>query len=286
MTEHALYRYTSIGRPLEPAVPSNKAVLILLPLAFIGGAAAGFAGLEQGALNALRLGGISLLAAFGCWALGRELLPDDPIAAFVAMALGFLVSLASDAPGLLTLFTTLFLARIVNRTTGLKARVPDSLMVTGLVIWTVYATASPWFGAVGALAFLLDASLRRPLKRQLLYALLCAGSMVVYIVDYDVNWLTVITPGSLIQWLGVFALVLFSLNLVLMRKVHSRDDVHGERLPVERVKGAMVIGLLAALQGLDTMPDVVLLVATIGGLCLGIAFRRAFRSSAKGLRAA
>jgi len=39
------------------------------------------------------------------------------------------------------------------------------------------------------------------------------------------------------------------------------------------------------LQGLESMTHVILLVAAIGGLCIGMTFRRAFRSPAKGLRA-
>ena len=38
MAYHRIYKYTSIGRPLEPAYPSNKVVLILMPLAAVLGA--------------------------------------------------------------------------------------------------------------------------------------------------------------------------------------------------------------------------------------------------------
>jgi hypothetical protein len=284
VSQHRIYRFTSVGRPLDPAVPTNRAVLILMPLAAgvgvawsLAGGASGWAAVQQGL--------VFLLAVFGAWALARELLPDLPAVAFVSLALAFLACLATPSPGLLTLFATLGLVRIVNRSTGLAARVPDSVAVTALVIWTVYRTGNPWFGAVGAYAFLLDASLRKPLKRQLPFALVCVGAMVVYIVDHDVNWLQVKVPDNLLEWLGVFALVLFSLNLVLMRKVHSKGDVGATRLDLERVKGGMSVGLLATLQGIDEWAEVVLLVATIGGLCLGIAFRRAFRPSSKGLRA-
>lgn len=285
MTEHPIYRYTSIGRPLDPALPTNRAMLMLVPVAALAGAAWALAVEGTGVGPAALQAGISALAAFGTWALGRELLPDDHAAAFVCLFLGFCVSLTSPAPGLLTLFTTLGLVRLVNRSTGLKARSTDSLLVSALVVWTVYETASPWFGAIGALAFLFDATLRKPLRRQLPYALVCLGAMVVYIVDYDVRWLDLSVPDRLPEWLGVFALVLFSLNLVLMRKIHSRGDMSDMRLDLERVKGGMAIAVLGALQGITEMPDVALLVSTIGGLCFGIAFRRAFRGSPKGLRA-
>lgn len=277
-----IYRYTSIGRPLDPAWPSNKAVLILAPLAAIAGLAWSLrAGAEF--MPALQSAGVFALVVFGTWALARELLPDDHVAAFISMALGFLAALVFQHPGLLMLFTTLGLVRVVNRSTGLRARLSDSMVVTGMVIWTVYSSASPWFGAVAALAFFLDGVLNKPSKKQWLYSVVCFGSMVVYIVDHDVVWWRVLVLDSLLEWLAVLAVLLFSLNLVLMKKIHSKGDADNVRLNLQRVKAGMAIAMLATLQGLQDMPQVILLVTTIGGLCLGIAFRRAFRSPVKGL---
>jgi hypothetical protein len=228
---------------------------------------------------------IFLLAVFGCWALARELLPDDHPAAFVSMALGFLVCLVLLSPGLLVLFTTLGLVRVVNRSTGLEARTSDSIIVTLLVIWSIYTSQSPWIGAVAAVTFFLDGVLSSPQKKQWLYALICFGSMVIFMVDHHVPWWRVMVPDTLLEWLALLALLLFALNIILLKKVHSKGDVNDRRLNLERVKAGMVIGVLATLQGLDNITNVVLLVATIGGLCLGITFRKAFRSPAKGLRA-
>ncbi len=283
MSYHSIYRYTAIGRPLDPAWPTNKAVLILLPLIWLSGLAWSMY-LGQGLLAAASNGLVFALAAFGSWALGRELLPDDHAAAFISMVMAFLACLAFYSPGLLLLLSTLMLVRIVNRSTGMPARTSDSVLVTLLVIWAVYATQLPWFGAVAALAFVLDASLNNPRRKQLLFAGLCLGTMVVYIVDHDVAWLSFHSPRSLLQWLAIAIALLLGLNLLLLKKIHSRGDVGNKRLSLERVKAGTWIALLAYLQGLDKMPDVILLVATIGGLCLGIAFRRSFRSTAKGLR--
>ncbi len=284
MNHQRIYRYTAIGRPLDPAWPSNKAVLILMPVAALAGL-----GLSlwhgAGIWTALHSAIVFALAVFGTWALARELLPDDQVAAFVSMALGFLACIAYMSPGLLLLFTTLGLVRVLNRSTGLQARISDSVVVTLLVIWAVYASHCPWFGAVAALAFFLDGVLKKPLKRQWLFSVICFGSMVVYIVDHDVIWWPVFVPDSLLEWLAVLALLLFSMNLLLLKKVHSKGDTGHERLDLGRVKAGMAIGLLAGLQGLDSMPQVILPVASIAGLCIGITFRRAFRSPAKGLRA-
>jgi len=285
LSQKRLYSLTSIGRPLDPSWPSNRAVLILSPLAAVAGMALSlWAG--AGVRTVLYSAFAFALAVFGTWALARELLPDDHAAAFVSMALGFLACTSYATPGLLLLFSTLGLVRIVNRSTGLAARTSDSLLVTILVIWTVYACHNPWFGAVGALAFFLDGILKKPLKRQWLFALICFGSMVVFVVDYDVTWWPVFVPDTLLEWIAVLVLLLFSMNLLLLKKIHTKGDTSQERLELERVKAGMAIGILAGLQGLEEMSQVILLIATIAGLCIGIMFRRAFRSPAKGLRAA
>ena len=281
---HRIYQVTSIGRPLDPAWPSNRAVMFLMPAAALAGFAFALLG-GMPVLAGLWVAAVFALAVFGTWALARELLPDDHVASFVSMGLGFMTALAYLTPGLLVLFTTLGLVRIVNRSTGLKARTSDSIVVTCLLVWTVYATESPWFGMVGAVAFFLDGVLVKPQKKQWLFSLLCFGCMVVYIVDHDVDWWLVLVPDVLLEWLAVLALLMFALSLFLLKKVHSRGDTDHVRLDVERVKAGMGIAILATLQGLEVMPQVALLVATIGGLCLGIAFRRAFRSPVKGLRA-
>jgi len=280
---HPIYRYTAIGRPLDPAWPTNRAVLILLPIAFVMGLAwSMFMGHSW--QTAAAHGLVFALATFGSWALARELMPDDHAAAFISMAMAFLACLSFSSPGLMVLFTTFLLVRIVNRSTGLAAMTRDSVLVTILVIWTVYAAQLPWMAAVAALAFVFDATLKNPQRKQFLFAILCLGTMIVYIVDHDVAWAVLHHPDSLLQWLAVAAALLFGLNMIVLKKVHSRGDVNGKRLNPERVKAGMAIALLAYLQGLGQMPEVVLLVATTGGLCLGIAFRRSFRSTAKGLR--
>ena len=274
-------RFSSILRVPDPSQPAERAVLIALPVAALAGVAWSLAADSPAIGVALQRGGVMLLGTYGAWALARELLPDDRAAALVSFALAFFTCLALARPSLLTLFATLGLVRIVNRSSGLAARMPDSVAVAALVVWAVYATASPWFAAVGALGFLLDATLRRPLQRELLFMLVCGVAMVAYIVDHDVAWLEPVPPARLMEWLAVIALVLFSLHLLLLRQVDANGDAGGERLDVERVRGGMAIAILAALQGLDRLPDVALLVASIGGLCFGIAFRRAFRASGR-----
>ena len=281
MAYHRIYKYTSIGRPLEPAFPSNKAVLILMPLAAVLGAIAAWMDGQSG-LQLLQQAVSFLLIVFGAWALARELDPDDHTAAFISMAAAVFAALVVDAPGILIVFTTLGLVRIVNRSTGLVARIGDSVVVMLLSLLVIYSTKSPFFGLVAALAFMLDGSLKEPLRQQWVFGLVCLGGTIVYMVDHDIGIAHLSAPGSLFGWLALLFLLIFALNTLLLKKVHSKGDVNGKRLDLNRVRGGMAVGLFAALQGIMRPDEIVIIVATIAGICIGMAFRKGFKAPVTG----
>jgi len=278
---HRIHKYTSIGRPLEPGYPSNKAVLILMPLgAMLGAVAAWVDGLSG--LDLLQQALQFLLIVFLSWALARELDPDDHTAAFISMAAGVLAAWVVDAPGILIVIATLGLVRMVNRSTGLVARMADSVIVMLLALLVIYATESPFFGIVAGLAFILDGSLKEPLRHQWVFGLICLGGTVVYMVDHDIGVTHLSAPDSLFEWLALLFLLIFALNTLLLKKVHSKGDSGGKMLDLGRVRGGMVVGLFAALQGIVRPDDVVIIVACIAGICIGMAFRKGFKAPATG----
>ena len=281
MAYHRLHKYTSIGRPLEPAYRSNKAVLILMPLGAVVGVISAWMDGQSG-LGLLQQAIYFLLVVFGSWALARELDPDDHTAAFISMAAGVLAALIVSAPGILIVFVTLLLVRIVNRSTGLVARMPDSVIVLLLVFLVIYATESPFFGIVAALAFILDGSLKEPLRQQWVFGLICFGATIVYMVDHDIGLTHLGAPDSLFGWLALLFLLIFALNTLLLKKVHSKGDSSGTTLDLGRVRGGMAVGLFAALQGILRPDEVVIIVATIAGICVGMAFRKGFKAPAGG----
>lgn len=277
MGKYSIYQYTSIGRPLDPAWPSNKAVLVLMPLAAVLGAALEWA--DGGTLSAVMLQALNLaLALFLSWALARELDPDDQTVAFISLAAGVLVGMLLDSPGLLAAVATLGLIRVVNRSTGLPARKSDSVVLVLLTITVIYWTGSPLFGGVAALAFVLDGSLKEPLRQQWVFALVCLGGMIVYLVDHDSGLGLPGTPDSLFEWLSVLFLLMFALDILLTRRIRSRGDINDRPLLVGRVRGGMAVGLLAALQSVDRPENVAVIVAAIAGICVGMAFRKGFRA--------
>ena len=281
MAYHRIYKYTSIGRPLQPAFPSNKAVLILIPLGAMIGAVAAWMGGQSG-LQLLQQAVSFLLIVFGAWALARELDPDDHAAAFISMAAAVFAALVVSAPGILIVFTTLGLVRIVNRSTGLVARMGDSVIVMLLALLVIYSTKSPFFGLVAALAFILDGTLKDPLRHQWVFGLVCLAGTIVYMVDHDIGVTHLGAPASLFGWLALLFLLIFALNTLLLKKVHSRGDASGKRLDLRRVRWGMAVGLFAALQGIMRPDEVVIIVATIAGICIGMAFRKGFKAPVTG----
>jgi len=281
LNDRKIYKYTSIGRSLDPAYPSNRAVLIILPLAAILGAFVSWKSGEAG-VEILRKAVSFGFVAFGTWALARELFPDDSPAAFISMGLGLVAALSFDASGILILFTTLGLVRIVNRSTGLPALMSDSILLMLLVFAVIYSTASPFYGAVAALAFILDGSLKEPLRHQWVFGLICLGGMIVYMVDHDVGLGYFSAPNTLLEWLSVAVLLILALDMLLLKEVRSRADAKDKRLNLGRVKGGMAVVLLAAILGLVVPENVILLVMSVAGIGIGMAFRKAFQAPAAG----
>ena len=277
MAYHRIHKYTSIGRPLEPGYPSNKAVLLLMPVGAVIGAVSAWTG-GASAVETLQQALVFVLVVFGSWALARELDPDDHLAAFIAMAVAVFAALLVDNHGLLIVFATLGLVRIVNRTTGLVARMSDSILCVVLTLLVMYSTASPFYGLVAGLAFILDGSLREPYRQQWIFGLICLGGTVVYMVDHDIGLGPIQAPDALFEWLALLFLLIFALNTLLLKKVYSKGDANGKVLDLNRVRGGMAVGLLAALQGLTRPENVVIIVAAIAGICVGMAFRKGFKA--------
>lgn len=241
-----MYEITSIGRPLDPGYPTNRTVLLLLPLVAVvagGLAAAGGAGIA-GVLGRAAGGA---LAAFGSWALAREIAPDDEIAgAFGAMALGFAAYLVFDA-ALVPVFAALFFARLVARTTGLAATGLDSLIVTAIALFAAWWAGSPWPAAAGAAAFVLDAVLAPGLARQWLFAGLCAAG-AVGLASAGLAPDVVPVQPDLVPRTAATIIVVGAIALIAAtRDVAARGDATDEPVSAARVRAAQAITLLAAL---------------------------------------
>ena len=174
-------------------------------------------------------------------------------------------------------YVTIALVRLVNRSSGLEPRHSDSFLLMLASIGVIYHSASPLFGLVAGLAFALDGSLKNARPSQWVYGLVCMGATIVYMVDHDIGLAALQVPDSLFEWIALLFILIFALDTLLMKRVRTRGDVNGLRLDIARVRSGMAVGALAALQGVTRPGEVVVIVATIAGLCIGIAFRKGFK---------
>ncbi len=269
---NGIYRFTSIGRPLDPHYPTNRAVLLLLPAAAIVAGAVAF--LQGDALlEVVERGLMGAAVALGGWALTRELLPDADSMAFVSLVLAFGAFLVVESSSLLLLFVALFLVRTVNRTVGLPARTTDSILVVLLTLWAVYGLPSPWLGLIGALTFALDAALRKRLHRQWIFAGVCLVAAGLSFDRHGLYWLQESPLPAMVSLPVVVVGAGYGLTMWRTRAVKSLADATGTPLSLERVRAGMVVGFLVGLQSLTRgqfgIEAAALVWASLAGVALG-----------------
>ena len=149
---------SSLARTLDPRVPSNLMILIFAPLVAL---AIGVLRLSTGLplleaiLNAAGAGAFTGLA----WVIGRELDPDHNFTAYFASILMAIALFIVDTPYLMPLITIVVALRIVNRSTGLRPRLTDLLVLIGLAGVTVALDGFWLIGLIAALTFVLNALL-------------------------------------------------------------------------------------------------------------------------------
>jgi hypothetical protein len=244
-----MYRFTSIARPIDPAYLTNRALLIILPVAGLLGA--GLAALFDTARSPLSMAFSGVLTAFAAWALTRELAPDYDGAAFVALAFAWAANLALGVRLVLLVFVALVLARIVNRSTGLPLRPLDTLGVLGFSIWAAMSMQQPLILVVASLAFLLDAKLEEPLHRHYLAAAACLAAFAWMVLDDGAHVVT----GDLaaLDWslIGASAIFVFLFVRINSEPV-SYCDTSPQRLDRARVGAGLVVGWLTGVQALLT----------------------------------
>lgn len=291
----AIYRFTTLARPLDPSWRTNRAVLVLMPLgAIISGVVAWWvAGVDEIATLWAAVSGAAVV--LGAWALGRELAPDDERAAFFAMILGFGSFLMVSNASLFLLFTGLMLSRLVARTVGLPPTMLDGFAALAMAGATAVATCSPDIWLIAALALGLDAGLGgRPSDAtqpdgvgrapwQLGFVALAVAGTVVHAALLA----AFPPPGPItgpwryslvsLAWAMPIA-VAFLAVIVRTRGLRSVADATGEPLSPRRVRGGMVVVLVltvrSVLQGDTGTADSVLLWATLAGVSLSGLLRR------------
>ena len=238
-------KISATGRPVDLSYPTNRAIVFLALAVAVGGPIFRLFLYEtffRSGMWGLRAG----LSVFLAWALCRELDPDNNLAAFVGAGLTSIGIFLWGFPSFLALFWLLVMIRILNRTTGLPAKMMDSFAV--ILLGCVLVFQGHWaFGLGTVLVFVLDGLLPAPFKRQLFYAGLAALSTVMIVL---------LKPGYWKAWelhwpLGGIALGMSAAFIPVMfkfRTLKSTGDVTGEPLKSIRV---LIGGGLTLLTGIE-----------------------------------
>lgn len=241
-----MYRFTSIARPFDLAYLSNRALLIVVPVA--GLLSAGLSLVHDLGYGPLAAGLSGALTAFAAWALTRELAPDFNGAAFVALVLAWIANVTFGARLVMLLFVAMVLVRVVNRSTGLPLRLLDTLGVLGFCAWAAMSTQQPLILLVAALAFLFDAQLEEPLRRHYLAAAACLA-VFAWMLAGGAQPLA----GNLTAWdwsLIVASALGVGLLMIVNPEPVTYCDTSPRRLDRARVNAGLVVGWLLAVQAL------------------------------------
>jgi hypothetical protein len=274
-----VYRFSGVGRPVDPSYATNRAIILLALLAFVGGTARAIMGASEW-LDASFLGANAALTVFLAWALTRELAPDDEAGAFGAVALVGIAWFTLGRQSLLIPALLMLALRIVNRSTGKAAEPTDTLFVApffGLVAWSVSWT----LGLVGAAAFALDAGLPgapgQPRRRY-------HWGVAVALLAVTGARLLGGTPGIRLPDAPLVFLVITGMALLAgfaYPSPRSVGDVDGAPLVDTRVRSGFLLGVAATVlltldAGVGT-GSLAVLWCSLGAAAVGLPFLLARR---------
>lgn len=223
---------TSLGRSVDLNYPSN--VFAVAGSAVAGTLAFGVS-LGDGFPTAAAGGIVVGLAAFVAWAIGRELDPDHPAAAAVALVIAGAAALF-DRPALLAVFGVLLAARLAVGSTGLRPTPIDrAVLVAVAVALGTQAVAWP------ALVVLVVAIVMRGKSIALPLSMAVVGAAGAIVLAEAPEW-TVPDPW---QWafLGA-ALVSGVAGAALASAPTSMDDL-GAPIALGALRAARVAAVLA-----------------------------------------
>lgn len=263
---------TSLGRSIDPAYPSNRAAIVGSVFAALIVAAAGLTAEGTLAVGPISAGG----SVFLSWAIARELDPDHPISAMMAMPIAFGLLIVLGEPSLLLGAAVLLGARMISGTVGEPLRAIDiaglvllatllglqgttlvgvPLLITGVVV----GERSTWRGfAIGAAVALAAGS-----------AFVVSGAEVVGAA-----------PGPA-SWVGIALTVLTTFAAVPAARPRATTDLGGQDLSSTRLNAARIAVALTILSTFAIAGDpTVAAMAPAGAAMVAVAIRRiAMRST-------
>lgn len=238
-----LYAFSGLWRPISLTSFTNRLVLICVAsaLLFAGGLHYYLTGADttEAVAYGIRIG----LAVFLSWALARELQPDAPWAAFVALGVATVGLWYWSYPDVGALLLLLLVLRLINRSTGVPATLPDVLLLLALTGWILYL-GQIWAGVLTAAGFWFNSKLPEPQPTHKYPALLTSVSTISLLAINPLFGL----PGNISISTNILTIALatgFALLIRGRKSINSLGDASGTPLNLQRLRTAQMVALLS-----------------------------------------
>jgi hypothetical protein len=238
---------SAIMRPVDWNYPTNRLIILFTLGILVLGSLYQLVLGGLGFLSALGWGASTGLAVFLCWALTRELDPDDEYAAFAAAALylgGLLIWGAQSK--LLIMFWLIEAVRILNRSVGLPVKILDGVLLLGLTGWLLW---QGYFevGLLTAGVFFVDDRLSGENRQGLFFggASLALTAMVFLLRPQPLTVNLSIEPVVIFAVMAV-SIILYIWLILKSSKPTSVCDVGGNPLRGACVQAGQILGLTTA----------------------------------------
>ena len=238
-------KFTATGRPLDPDYLTNRIIMVVTAVIFVGGLAYKVL-TGTGFWQSLGWGFGVAMTVFFSWALCREFDPDHDYSAFVAAGLTGAGVFFFYPPSFVGTIWLLLMIRMVNRSTGLSATIADSIVLSLLSAWFTFH--GEWiYGLITVMAFYIDGRLPERNTRQVYFAIVNALIWVVVWIfrGFRPTFMEFSREFPVVPVLVLILLVPF---IVSYRNVRSKGDNTGITLDPVRVIISQILAVFAGLQ--------------------------------------
>ncbi|AHM59996.1 hypothetical protein D770_08665 [Flammeovirgaceae bacterium 311] len=277
-----IYAWSGLGRPLTYKWLSHRLLFISLLFAFLVAGGMYLYTYQEGAGSAAAFGLSIGLAVFFSWAITRELDPDSGWAAFLAIGLASVALWFWPYPLVKLLFLILMLLRLMNRSTGIAAKIPDVILIlalTGWLLWEEQLIA----GVFATLALWSNGRLPNPQHSHKFLALAVGLATILAFLQYPAQRI----PNELSIWVNISIITTatgFALYSRQLKSIKSTADATEQPLSLIRLRAAQLVTLLVVTvfslwYGDWFFKQVVTIWATFAAVFLYAAFN--YRSSFK-----
>jgi hypothetical protein len=235
------YEITTLGRKLDLEYPNNRLIIQLATLVTFS--ALVFDLIINKDISASFVYGIKAgMSTFFLWAISREIDPDHEISAFIPVILTLPHVIIFGLHPLFLLLWFLLVLRLVNRSTGVKAGIIDSLAILSIGAFLTYQLS--WvFGTISALGFFLDGKLSSPYRSHLIPAVLLFLYSGLALINESID---VVMATSLLKIVAFTLMIIFTLSLFTNKDpIISTGDRTGEKLDKHRIKAAQMLAVFS-----------------------------------------